>query len=118
VNFIDGSNVTLQGVGEKDILIGSAIGSVNFFQLSGGECPNSDYYLGNGDNDFATIKNFDPSKDKITLSDITTSISSYNITYTNGVSNLYYNGDLMAKIDSNFILDINANYFSGQCGGQ
>jgi RTX calcium-binding nonapeptide repeat (4 copies) len=115
VNFINGTNNTLKGIGEADKLIGGGAGSNNFFQLAG-NCPNGDFYIGNGDFDYAEIKNFDINNDKIELSNIITSISSYNIIFSNGVSNLYYSGDLMAKIDSASALDINASYFSGQCG--
>jgi hypothetical protein len=109
-------------VGEKDVLIGGANGVArNSFLL--GSCGNFSYYLGNGDNDYATIINFDPTKDQIFYDPG----YSYSIVFNNGISYLYVTEgpgtygpqitslDLVAKIYSNSTLLIEqypiTNYF-------
>jgi hypothetical protein len=108
LNILDGSNETLKGVGEKDTLIGGVI-SRNYFYLGG--CAAGSYYLGNGDNDYATITNFDPSKDSIVFYPG----YQYQVVFENGVSSIYAFGsdqgggvtypnipvaDLVARINS------------------
>ncbi|WP_210437213.1 hypothetical protein [Oxynema aestuarii] len=65
---LDGRPVSL-GVGEIDTLIGSA-GS-DFFNLGVGTSPANptpaSFYVGNGDGDFAIVRNFDPQNDFMLL---------------------------------------------------
>jgi RTX calcium-binding nonapeptide repeat (4 copies)/Calx-beta domain len=120
LNKLNGTNDTLLGVGEKDNLVGGsttgATSSVDTFVLGN---INSSYYLGNGNNDYATISNFDPLKDKIQLSGPSGNFGT-NYTIDNsvsGISSVYHvdstNGslDLVAKVNTSTPLTIGGSYF-------
>jgi Ca2+-binding RTX toxin-like protein len=118
LNKLNGTNDTILGVGEKDYLYGGtttgATSSVDTFVLGN---INSSYYLGNGNNDFASIYNFNVLKDKIQL---TGPIANFSTNYqidnsTAGVVLLYFNNagtwDLVAKIYVSTPLVITGSYF-------
>jgi RTX calcium-binding nonapeptide repeat (4 copies)/Calx-beta domain len=110
-NLLNGTNDTLLGVSEQDTLVGGGSGSVNYFYLGSNQ---GSYYVGGGDTDYASVSNFDSNNDVIQLSG---SIADYSIVYAGGIASISHldvngNQDLIAKIDSASVLDLNAGYFS------
>jgi hypothetical protein len=97
-NYLNGTNDTLLGVGEKDTLIGGGTGSSNTFYLGDA---NGCYYLGGDDLDYANIENFDPNVDTIHLHGVSTDY----LIIDGGLEALLYHidaaghQDLIAKID-------------------
>jgi Ca2+-binding RTX toxin-like protein len=104
VNLLNGSNDTLFGVGEKDILVGDIIipnvsGGADYFYLGNDQ---GSYYVGSGDSDYAEIRNFDCATDFLQL---TGSPGDYNIIYAGNTASIYKvgsngNQDLIAKVNS------------------
>jgi hypothetical protein len=92
------------------VLTGGGYGSTDIFTLGNAE---GSYYAVNGDNDYASVINFERGFDTIELS----GADDYVITFANGINSLYRvaaNGDqdLIARIASATALDLNANYFT------
>jgi Ca2+-binding RTX toxin-like protein len=117
VNFINGTNGTLLGISEHDTLIGGGDGSFNYFYLTN-DCGEPTFYVGNGDNDFATIINYDPNVDVIQLGGLP---SNYVATFSSGVTSIYkITGataqDLVARVNSTSLLDLNGSGFFDGCG--
>jgi hypothetical protein len=118
LNKLNGTNDTLLGVGEQDVLYGGSTtgstSSVDTFVLGN---INSCYYLGT--NDYAIINNFDPLKDKIQLSGASTAFSTrYSINNSvAGVSSISYIDpitsvpNLIAKVNTATPLIITNSYF-------
>jgi Ca2+-binding RTX toxin-like protein len=107
-NSLDGSNATLRGVNEQDRLVGNTLAVKNTFILGNASgC----YYLGGGNNDYATIVNFDPRYDKIELNG---TASDYLLSFTANVNSLYRivgaNQDLIAKINTSSVLTFGGGF--------
>lgn len=110
-NTFDGTNDTLKGVGEQDVLVGGA-GSFNTFIL--GDISNS-YYVGQGDGDYASIVNFNADYDTIQLSGMAENYNLINPVGGVGTAFLYRisaggSQDLIAKITTSSLLDLNGNF--------
>jgi Ca2+-binding RTX toxin-like protein len=94
----NGTNDTLLGIGEQDVLIGGTGVGGNVFTLGN---PSSSYYYGNGDSDYAEIRNFRCPTDVIRLE--ATFVSNFSLSYVGSTANIFRvnsNGsqDLIAKI--------------------
>ena len=76
---------------------------------SNGNC----YYVGNGNNDFATVSGFQNGSDVIQLAGFDTD---YVTSFAGGVTSVFHvsptGTDLIAKIDSTSLLDLNGGAFS------
>jgi hypothetical protein len=110
-NSLNGTNETVKGIGELDVLVGGA-GSFNTFIL--GDISNS-YYVGQGDGDYASIVNFNADYDTIQLSGTAENYNLVNPVGGVGIASLYHinaNGsqDLIAKITTSDLLDLNGNF--------
>ncbi len=104
-----GTTEVARGVGEYDILIGGR--ARDTFVLGDAE---GSFYLGQGSNDYAEVKNFNRFNDKIQLAG---SIQDYSISYANGISSVFHKDpcgclDLVAQVNSACSpLDLNGSYF-------
>jgi hypothetical protein len=71
----------------------------------------SSYYVGNGDNDYARILNFDPNYDVIQFNG---TAADYTISFSNGITSVYRltptGSDLIAKIDSTYGLNLGTGF--------
>jgi hypothetical protein len=84
------------GAGEIDVLQGSPGRNIFYLGDNAAENP-SDFYLGNGDRDYATIRYFDPtSEDAIYLSG---SPEDYTFETIDGSVNISKNGDLIGVVE-------------------
>jgi RTX calcium-binding nonapeptide repeat (4 copies) len=132
LNILDGTDETFDtaGTGETDVLNGGGVNSRNIFILGycdSGNFISKDYYLGNGESDYASIYNMKTTGSKIDRIRLTGNPSDYRIFYNSnsGVHTLYrYNSsnnqsDLMAKIYSTeeIIFENYPEYFQFGCGG-
>jgi hypothetical protein len=116
-DILVGTTEVARGVGENDILIGGR--ARDTFVL--GDAHGS-FYLGQGNIDYAEIKNFNRCNDNIQLAG---SIQDYSISYANGISSVFHKDacgclDLVAQVNSACSpLDLNAHYFqyTPQSGG-
>ena len=87
------------GVGEFDTLVGSV--GVDVFELGvptliAPTVLSEPFYVGRGNADFATIKNFERGEDIITLAG---SISDYRFDPSNGNFNIFFSGDLVGRVE-------------------
>jgi hypothetical protein len=101
------------GVGEIDTLLGSS--GENIFALGNGLLLNDtaeSFYIGEGDNDYALIKNFDSTLDFITMAGLS---SDYTFTAVDGNVHIAKDGDLIAIVEG----DINLVAYppSAEAGG-
>ena len=108
-NIVYGSNDILLGYGERDTLVGGGVGSTNNFVL-GTEI--GSYYVGNGSDDFVTVSGFRGGSDVIQLAGFDTD---YVTSFAGGVTSVFYVSptglDLIAKINSTSLLDLNGGSF-------
>jgi hypothetical protein len=87
------------GVGEVDTLMGNVgadgfvLGTPNLAEPSFLSEP---FYVGRGDADFATIKNFEVGEDLILLAGST---SNYRFDTSNGDFNIFFSGDLVGRVE-------------------
>jgi hypothetical protein len=90
------------GVGTIDVLIGQAGGGETVFNLGKtglSSAPNpTPFYVGEGDNDYALIKNFDLSAEEQFISLVGTP-SDYTITQADGNTRISYHDDLIAIVE-------------------
>ena len=95
-NRLINAEVESLGIGEIDVLQGSP--GRNIFYLGDNATENpSDFYLGNGDQDYATIRYFDPtSEDAIYLAG---SPEDYAFETIDGSVNISKNGDLIGILE-------------------
>jgi Ca2+-binding RTX toxin-like protein len=90
------------GVGEIDTLLGSS--GENIFALGNGLLINDTaeaFYIGEGDNDYALIKNFDETLDFITMAGLA---SDYTFTAVDGNVRIAKDGDLIAIVEGDINL--------------
>jgi hypothetical protein len=96
---IEGWEEASTGVGEQDTL-GGGLGVTTFFigndQLLDPSKPNSVYYVGEGDADYALIQGFQPTQDIIFGAG---SIDEYNFETVDGDLKISYGSDLVAIVD-------------------
>jgi pectate lyase len=108
-NILNGSNDILLGVGEQDRLIGSNLAIKNTFILGNAT---TCYYLGNGDNDFATISKYNPTYDTIQLNG---SAVNYSLSFANNINSLYRlttggGTELIARISTSTVLTLSSGF--------
>jgi hypothetical protein len=95
-NRLINAKVTSLGTGEIDILQGSPGRNIFYLGDNAAESP-SDFYLGNGAQDYATIRYFDPtSEDAIYLSG---NPEDYTLETIDGSVNISKNGDLIGIVE-------------------
>lgn len=106
--------ITSQGTGQVDVLVGGT-GGDTFVLGTGISFANSviqPFYIGNGNEDYAVIRNFEPGKDRIQLGG---NPSEYTFQASDGNLNIFRNpGDLVGIVEGVTNIEVTQTFTTGR----